>query len=156
MESESLLVGAETKQENVVQNNSRTKFREIVRYVLGYTPIVKDIKLVSVNNSYDGIMSFEVPLESLGMSTEVLKKYHSEIFTNRFVNIIAEVILRENLTLFVDEMIKMDVSEYRDALSTRKHENFGMKVKNSCLVFDFHVSFLQDVVMSDFRGQIKQ
>jgi len=151
MESESLLVGAETKQENAVQNNSRTKFREIVRYVLGYAPVVKEIKLISSNL---GLISFEVPIESMGLDLSTLKKYNAEIFTNRFANLIGEVILRENLTPFVDEMIKMGVSGYQEAL-TRNHQNFGLRVKGASFIFDFHVSLLQDIVMSDFKGQVK-
>lgn len=152
---ENVMVRTEVKQDNMIKDTSKLKFREILCLVLNSNPVVKSIRIVSMDDSFDGIMSFDVPLESIGLDAQLLKKYHNEIFTNRFVNIIAEIILRENINKFAEEMLKINVTSYSEALSMKKHENFGMKVKGGNLSFDFHVSFLQDIIMSDFRDQIK-
>ena len=153
MESENVVMGSDCVENQQPKDTCHTKFRDIVRHVLSFNPEIESILLHKEKDMYDGVISFDVSVESMGLDRKMIRQYHEEIFNKRFVNFIAEIIIRENIGMFADKIKEMSSAEYIEALSYQEHETFGMKDNKQKKVFTFglQMSLLQDILIADFK-----
>ena len=142
---------------NQYMTNDRTRLREIVTFVLKCkSPIVEDICLLEdPEGNFSGHMSFNIRIENLGLNYSLIRKYKKEVFSHVFVDFVAEMILRENLDIFAANVTRIDSDDYKNAVSSFKHEKFGMKMVSDKMRFSFHISLLQDILLEDFKTEIK-
>ena len=68
-----------------------------------------------------------------------------------FVDFIAEFIMRENIESFLNELSNIGLYDYSDFLGDRRHDSSGMMIRGNCMIFVFHMSLLQDILVADFK-----
>jgi hypothetical protein len=98
-----------------------------------------------------GDILFNVNLEDIGLTREVILKYHKEIFSNLFADFMGELLVRENIQDFASKLNKLEFDYYQEALSHKSHARFGMKIDKGFMVFRFHIALLQDILTEDFK-----
>jgi len=126
-----------------------TKFRELLSIIVKSTP-----QIVSVADCEEnGDMSFTINLKDLGLTSDNFVKYNKEFFSNYVVDILGELLIRENIHLFAGALTGLKTDYYVGAVSRSIHKRFGMKVEKGLMTFYFHISLLQDILTEDFKHQ---
>jgi hypothetical protein len=124
------------------------KYRELFSIVIdSKTPHIQYITEIDKQ----GDILFNVNLEDIGLTKEVLFKYHKEIFSSSFADFIGELLVRENIYDFANKISKLEFDYYQEALTNKNHVKFGMKMNKGSMVFRFHMSLLQDILTEDFK-----
>lgn len=130
-------------------NKTSTKFRELLSLIVKSTP-----QIVSITDcEEDGDMSFTVKLKDLGLSSDNFSKYNKEFFSHYIVDMIGELLIRENLSLFAKHLTSLKTDYYISAVSRSIHKRFGMKIESGLMTFYFHISLAQDILTEDFKRQ---
>jgi hypothetical protein len=122
--------------------------RDLLALLTKVTPSIKFISDCDIN----GDMSFAVLLKDIGLEAEDFYRYHRELSSNLIVDCMGELLIRENLSLFVPYLTSMQHDSYLSAVSHSNHKRFGMKVKKELMVFGFHISLLQEILTEDFKN----
>lgn len=135
--------------ERVAENKSR--MRELMTTVMASNWDVEEISIIQDENTYSGYVEFYVPVESMGLNAESTKKFKREIFTGMFVDFVVELAVRENMEAFLNKLSAIQLSDYTNVIGNRRHETAGMCIKGDSFVFTFHLSLLQDILVSDFK-----
>jgi len=126
-----------------------TKFRELLAIIVKSSP-----KIISVTNcSEEGDMSFTISLKELGLSSDDFSKYNREFFSNFTVDLLGELLIRENLNMFASRITGLKTDYYMSAVSRSIHKRFGMKIEKGLMTFYFHISLVQDILTEDFKKQ---
>ena len=111
-------------------------------------------QIVSISD-YDeaGDMRFIVNLADLGVSVEDYYKYNKDFLSNFMVDFIGELLIRENIDLFLPKLTSthMDKNAYISAVSKSIHRRFGMKLEKGVMTFSFHISLIQEILTEDFK-----
>jgi hypothetical protein len=124
-----------------------TKFRELLSLLVKSTP-----KIVSISDCEEnGDMSFVIPLKELGMTADHFTKYNKEFFSNYIVDMLGELLIRENVHLFANHLTGLKTDYYVSAVSRSIHKRFGMKIEKGFMTFYFHISLVQDILTEDFK-----
>ena len=144
MENENLVNELEEKKSTRQKNVAR--YRELLSSVIRSSPSIHSI----VDFDDQGDMVFSVNLKELGLTNDDFYKYHKEIFSNFVVDFIGELLIRENLPLFVN-FLTSNPDSYLPAVSHCNHKRFGMKIDKGNMVFRFHISLLQGILTEDFK-----
>lgn len=126
-----------------------TKFRELLSIMVKTTPQIITITDCEEN----GDMSFVIPLKELGLTSEHYTKYQKEFFSNYIVDMLGELLIRENLHLFASHLTTLKTDYYVSAVSRSIHKRFGMKIEKGLMTFYFHISLVQDILTEDFKQQ---
>lgn len=126
-----------------------TKFRELLALMVKSTPQIVTITDCEEN----GDMSFTIPLKDLGLTAEHFSKYNKEFFSNYIVDMLGELLIRENLHLFAGHLTGLKTDYYVSAVSRSIHKRFGMKIEKGLMTFYFHISLVQDILTEDFKQQ---
>jgi hypothetical protein len=103
----------------------------------------------------EGDIRFEVSLKSLGLPTDALRKYRSELSTDFAANFIGEILVRENIDKFVKLLINLK-ENYGAVVNKYDHRKFGMVVGESKCVFALHSSLIQSILMEDIKNEMKR
>ncbi len=126
-----------------------TKFRELLSIMVKSTP-----QIISIADcEEDGDMSFTINLKDLGLTADDFCKYNKEFFSNYIVDMLGELLIRENLQLFANRITGLKSDYYMSAVSRSIHKRFGMKVEKGVMTFYFHISLAQDILTEDFKHQ---
>jgi len=125
-----------------------TKHRELLSIVID-TKIPHIQYITEIDRQGD--ILFNVNLEDIGLTREVLFKYHKEVFSNLFADFVGELLVRENIHDFAVKVNKLDFNYYQEALTHKSHVRFGMKIDKGFMVFRFHIALLQDILTEDFK-----
>ena len=136
---------------NQRQRGTSDRYREILIRLISVKTPIKSISECSKN----GDMSFFIDAKDLGISYDEFYKYLDEIFTPFIADFLGELLIRENLDLFVPHLTQFNTNEFSDAISggdeRRQHKRFGMKVNRGNIEFRFQASLLHDILTEDFR-----
>lgn len=136
--------------ENVSKTKTNTfdRYKELLTIVTSYrSPQIRFITEVGLV----GDLLFNINLEDIGLTDDVIAKYNKEIFSNLFVDFIGELIIRDNIDEFVVKINKLDFNHYQQSLSVKHHSRFGMKINKGLMIFKFHMSLLQGILTEDFK-----
>ena len=117
--------------------------------------LIKRIDLVDINLDLKfGDISFAVTIESLGMSYKDLAKYKSEVYSHFFTNTFGEILVRENLEMFAELLINMEVDRFA-IIGQLEHKHFGLDFHKDRFIFSFHASLLQSLLTESFTAQMQ-
>jgi len=132
-----------------VRNNA---YRELFLLALKDRPEISDITLVKDGEGiFNGNLTFAIDLKNIGLSITDVYSFKKEISSDFFVSFLGELLVRENLNLFLDVLYDLDSEEYFGSCN-RKHEKFGVRVeKGKYFVFTFHVSLLKNLIAENFK-----
>jgi hypothetical protein len=131
--------------------NTNFRFREVLYYVSQAKP---EVNIIDQYNEY-GDVKFEVSLQSLGITPDILVKYEKEIYSDFMANLLGELIIRENLNDFASILTDINSDIYPSVVERFEHLRFGMDINKNKLIFSFHLSLLQDILIEDVRKKIK-
>ena len=143
-----------TKQPSERGADNRSRMRELMTIVMASNLNVEGITIVNDNEVYSGYVEFSIPFDSMGLNGEQAKKFKREIFTGMFVDFIVELAVRENMEAFLKKMSAIQLVDYTNVIGNRRHETAGMCLKVDMLFFTFHLSLLQDILVSDFKKKV--
>jgi len=99
----------------------------------------------------DGEIKFSVDIEAIGLSIEEFKEFRNEIFSAFFVETLGELLVRENLDLFIDNFTGIPPEEYDAYFGRHSHFRFGMRIYRNRLEFAFHISLIRNILTEDFK-----
>ena len=133
---------------NTEKVNAISKHRELLSIVLDKMPNIQYITEIDKQ----GDILFNVNLEDIGLTRDIIIKYNREIFSNMFADLLGELLVRENIHEFALKLTKLDCDYYSEALSHKNHVRFGMKIDKGFMVFRFHISLLQCILTEDFKA----
>lgn len=135
--------------------NKRSKNRDLIPIVLQSSLKIEKIQQQrNENGELTGWANFIVPAKNLGLTREVLAKYRNEIYTSHFASFIAEIIIFENLNMFIEQLSDFNVESYDSAFSGLTHGTFGISYVNDKMIFMFHVSYINNLLISDFKKKV--
>lgn len=145
-------VKEEIKQMPEKSADTRSRIRELMTVVMASDIVVEEINILQNDEVYSGYVEFSVPIASMGLNADLTRKFKREIFTRMFVDFIAELAVRENMDAFLKEISNLiRTVDYTNIVGNRKHETSGMCIKENSMVFTFHISLVQDILVSDFK-----
>jgi hypothetical protein len=126
--------------------------REVLFLIINQIPTISNISDIDEN----GHIKFETPLSSLGFNVYDFNKYNSEIMSNFMADFMGEYIIRENINVFLDKLIRLNHINYSNVVNKLEHKRFGMKVNkvNKTLSFRFHISLLENILTEDFKYKV--
>ena len=127
--------------------------REVLRYFLDSPLQATNIELPSEGGVYNGRIRFSIPLTQK-INNNYLDAHYDDIFNSFFADCFAELMVRENIGGFVDAISKLGVQSYSHAVEGQNHRHFGMRRDKTSLVFTFHISLLQQILMADFKKTV--
>ena len=104
------------------RDKSKSKFRELMKIVMDSSLKVGDISIIACEDINNGYVEVYVPLANMGLTMTSIRNYKKEIFTNMFVNFIAELIARENIEEFLKPISEIGMEDYPEVLGNNKHE----------------------------------
>lgn len=130
-------------------NNSR--YREILYYISVSNPEVNEITCCDK----DGDVKFEVSMKSLGITYDLMVKYKKEVCSDFMANLLGELVIRENINIFASILTSINPELYSSIVNRFEHRKFGMDINREKLVFSFHVSLLQQILLEDIKRQIR-
>ena len=130
-----------------------SSMREVLRYFLNSPLQVSKIELPNEGDAYNGRIRFYVPLTTR-ITNGYLDAHYNDIFNNFFADCLAELMVRENMGMFVDAISKIGVRSYAQAVDGQTHRHFGVRREKTSIVFTFHISLLQQILMADFRKTV--
>ena len=133
--------------EKVREQKASTRNRTVLAKFLSASPKIQYISEPDEN----GDMVFVINTKDIGMNNEYFEKYCKEIFSNFVVDFMGELLIRDNLAMFVPYITSMKCKDYLKAVGYCRHIRFGMKREKEKMVFRFHISFLQEILTEDFK-----
>lgn len=128
--------------------SKNTKLRELISKVVSYSPYIKDIE----DLNEEGDVVFKASMKDLGLTYDLFCNYKSEIFSVFTANFIGELLVRENIDLFAKILTKIEVEDYPDMVHKYGHKKFGMEICNDIVLFKFHISLIQYILIEEFRS----
>ena len=128
----------------------KSKLKELIQMVIS-----SPLKVGRISESTDsGDVEFTVLLRNVGLTPMTYLKFKNELYSHYCVNLIGELLIRENMNLFAEKLTKIDHDNYSEAIENYEHKNFGMRKKASSFLFKFHISLLQDLLVEDFKKEV--
>ena len=138
------------KERKKVEAHKDCQLRELLRYVTGESPEVT----IETDES-NGDVRLIVSRKELGIPFDMLLKYRKEVFSEFFVNFIAEFLIRENINKLAQIMTNMNGRRYSATVNKYDHKRCGMEVKKDKFIFMFHMSLIQRILMEGFKKQVR-
>ena len=136
------------KEEQSFEATGDYRYRNVLLKILQHPP--KNITIGDWDG--EGDITFSVPMTDIGLSHLDYRIHEDEIFSYFVLDFVGELIIRENLALFVDKLKGYDINDYMIAIEDGVcHERFGAKTANGKLVFMFHVSLLSHILTDNIR-----
>lgn len=136
--------------EQFFEMSKSSNYRTVLSKVIQHPP-----KLMSVGDwDENGDIKFSIGMRELGLTNQEYRQYEHELFSYFIVDFLGELIVRENLSIFVEKLQNYDINDYMIAIED-KHKRFGIKTEKGKLVFIFHVSFLKNILTEDLRESLE-
>lgn len=102
-----------------------------------------------------GDIQFSIAMTDIGLQYKDYSAYENEIFSYFMIDFIGELIVRENLPSFVKKFQEYDMHGYNSVVETHgKHKRFGVRTSKGRLFFEFHVSFLKELLIENLRESL--
>jgi hypothetical protein len=137
----------EVKQVQQYIANQSSRYRDLLTIVTQNPP--KDITIGNWDEKGD--IKFSIAMVDLGLKYSDYQKFEDEFFSYFIIDFIGELIVRENLPLFVEKLKVYDVNNYTEY---GDHKRFGVKAFKGKLIFEFHVSFLKKLLTENLRESL--
>jgi len=105
-----------------------------------------------------GDIFFFLPIRQIGMVKNDLTVHSLLIRTRFFTDFVGELLIRYNIDDFVRYMTEsVDPNQYLSMVSRTRHGGFGLFIleEDEALRFQFHISFLQQILSEDVNQMIK-
>ncbi len=149
METDQVKQNGKKFQEYPTTTNS--KYREVLNIIIQNPP-----QKIRIGNWDElGLLSFTIDMTDVGLTYKDYYAYEDEFFSYFIVDFLGELIIRENIQLFVDKLQECDINNYMVALSEYgTHRTFGCKTHRGKLTFEFHISLLKDILTADLRDKL--
>ena len=136
--------------EEVNISRKSIRFRKILSRLSMSSPKIKILKY----KSEDGNVAFETSMKSLGFTEEFFLDYKKEICSDFVSNFIGELLIRDHLNQFAEILIDIELNDHL-VVNKKTHRNFGMTIVGDRLVYTFHVSLLQKILLEDIKRHIR-
>ena len=127
---------------------SMSETRDLLARVVSVKP---DIKVEDTR--MDGDVIFSVKLADLGM---MHSDFSSQIMRTRFfINFVGELLVRENIEIFVETLQGLDEKMYEDMVCCQQHTDFGMVIDHDegLLRFTMHLSLADSIYRERFDSE---
>ena len=133
---------------NEIEQKKKTtsSHRELLSLLLKSSPAIKTVEACDAN----GDMRFAINMTDLGLQANDFFHFHDELSSRLIIDCMGELLIRENLSMFVPYLTAMPQENYVVAVGKSHHNSFGMSVRKEAMVFSFHISFLQKILTEDF------
>lgn len=135
---------------NYYGTKNRSKLRDLIPIILNAPLIIDGIQHKN-KKQIDGWATFSITLENLGLTPALIQAHKKEIYSNHFASFISEIIIHENIGQFMSVLSELNIEEYSDSFSGPTHGSFGLSYSNGKMFFSFHISYLNNLLTSDFK-----
>lgn len=128
-----------------------SNYRKVIDKIISNPPNKIDI------GDWDdkGDLTFSVSMKEIGLDYSDYHKFENEIFSYFIIDFMGELLVRENIELFVEKLKEYDVEDYINSIRVYgSHKRFGVKTQKGTLIFKFHVSFIKNVISEDLRESL--
>ena len=130
---------------------STSRYRELLSIITQNPP--KDIVIGDWDDKGD--LTFSISMTDIGLEYKDYNLYEDEFFSYFVIDFIGELIIRENLQLFVNKLKEYDINDYMLVVEQYgDHKRFGVKTHKGRLIFKFHVSFLKNLLTENLREML--
>jgi hypothetical protein len=150
-ENRDLIMELESKVKNSKINykaSNGSRYREIIEKFISNPP--KTLSIGGLDEKGD--MTFSICMKDIGLAYKDYRNYENEFFSRFIIDFIGELIVRENLNEFVNNMNGYGVEEYTSVVEAYgSHKQFGITAQKGQLIFKFHVSFIKHILTEDLR-----
>lgn len=131
--------------------------RKLIEMFLASSPQINSIFLIKKqleNGEIEktGDIAFTVTLESMGLSRQTFTEHEKAFSSNFVINFFGEFLVRENISQFVGLVMGVDSKEFIQAISTKNHRTFGVKIQGSAMTFIFHISLLSNILTEELKN----
>jgi len=131
--------------------NKDSNYRKILKSIINNPP--NDIILGDWDK--EGDIKFSISMTDIGLKYKDYSVFSNEFFSYFIVDFIGELIVRENLPLFVEKLQEYSINDYNSIVEEHgSHKRFGVSTTKGRLFFEFHVSFLKELLMENLRESL--
>ncbi len=118
--------------------------------------VVKDISI-----GKEGRIKFRIPYQSFFKHDVELKKilvddFNFESLESFYIDITGSLLVRKHLHVFIKFLNVINEQDYNEKLLLYNHLHFSVQRINDMLEWTFHISFLHDVVLSNFISNVER
>jgi len=94
-------------------------------------------------------------MTDIGLTYKDYYSYEDEFFSYFVIDFLGELVIRENLQMFVEKLQEYDINDYMISLQEYgSHKRFGVKTNKGKLIFKFHASLLKNILTEDLREKL--
>lgn len=126
---------------------------------LNFTSSQEAVKEVSIGK--EGRIKFKIPCQSFFKQDQELKKIITansdfESTESFYIDVAGSLLVRKHLHVFIKFLNILDEEDYNEKLLLYNHLHFSVQKINESLEWTFHVSFLHDVILSNFVSSVER
>ena len=131
--------------------NKGSNYRKVLLLIVNNPPS----EIMLGDWDHKGDIEFSIAMTDIGLQYKDYSVYRNEIFSYFMIDLIGELIVRENLPIFVNKFQEYDMHNYNSIVETHgKHKRFGVRTEKGRLFFEFHVSFLKELLIENVRESL--
>lgn len=127
--------------------DKKTEIRTLISQIICFSP---SVEIIGIDR--DGDIRFRVLREQSGITNDLYVKNKQEIFSVFVVNSLGELLVRENLDMFSDFLINLSPDIFSELVNKWSHKNFGIDVQKDYIIFKFHASLLQSILLENLEN----
>ncbi len=130
------------------------KYKKFLPMIVNSSPKINSIEWIAdEDGNHNGMIKFIVNVQSLGISSNDIYSHTKQLFSNFIVDFIGQLIIRNNITMFINEFVKIEDEDYMEMIFKRNHTHFGVQFDslNDKLIFTFHASLIHDILTEEFK-----
>jgi len=128
-----------------------SRLRELLYYVSVSDP---EISVIDKCDE-DGDIKFEVPMKTMGITNDLMIRFKKEICSDFVANFLGELLIRENINQFAQILTNIHPELYPSVVNRFEHRKFGMDINKDKLIFCFHISLLEDIMLEDIKRKVR-
>jgi hypothetical protein len=136
---------------NHILSSEGSRYRKLLSIITQNNP--KNIVIGDWDGKGD--LTFSISMTDIGLQYKDYNFYEDEFFSYFVINFLGELIVRENLQLFVEKLKEYDINDYMTVIEEYgDHKCFGVKTYKGRLIFKFHVSLLKNILTENLRESL--
>ena len=136
------------KKQKADRASKGSRYREVLTAVVNNPP--ETILLGGWDEKGD--LTFSIAMTDIGLEYKDYGDYEDVFFTYFVVDFVGELLVRENIDLFVEKLKNVNVKAYEKSVEDFGiHKRFGLRTDRGRLVFKFHMSFLSNILTDNLR-----
>jgi len=126
---------------------------------LNFTSSQEAVK--DVNIGKEGRIKFKISCQSFFKHDQELKKILSssadlESVESFYIDVTGSLLVRKYLHVFIHFLNLLDEQDYNEKLLLYNHLHFSVQKVSESLEWTFHISFLHDVILSNFVSNVER